>query len=90
VSKKDEGNVLKYVLFPCRIGKDGKFVYTPNAMPSGYHHILKVFKDGSYYPIATVTGNLGEDKALEVAKVLVGKKFPIEVDEKFYNNKFCR
>ena len=80
-----EPHIQKFILVPARRDGDGKFIPHHNATPHGYHHILKVFPDNSYWLEATLSGTVSMTKARKILRVIADNvRSCTEVD--FYKN----
>jgi len=81
----DDTEVVRYLVVPQRFDENGKYIVEVNdRMPLGYHHIFKIYRDASFFLVATLLAKMNDDKALAVTKVIAGD-LPIVSDPHFYN-----
>ncbi len=74
---------VKYVVVPVALRADGKVDMSLGRSPYGYHHILKVYKDGSFWLEATIFSDENLGKAEKIAQLLSGAT-KMEIDPLFY------
>jgi hypothetical protein len=79
----------KVVVVFLEINKDGKIPVKNWYPPYGYHHILKVYPDNSFYTVATVDSIIQDkEKIMEIAKMITecfNNEVKIEIDSDFYS-----
>lgn len=75
--------VKEFVIVFCQTGSEGGYVvdHERTRPPYGYHHILRVYSDGSYWLVATVTSSVSHKTTRKIAKALAsGLKVEVEAD----------
>jgi hypothetical protein len=74
----------KLVLVPCK-KENGRIVSKNMIRPYGYHHIRRVYLDGSSWLVATIDARYSEEIALKIAAQLIpDDDTAIETDSDFY------
>lgn len=84
----------KYVVVFIELDKNEQFPYDPErcSKPYGYHHIIKFYKQGNFWIVATVDGKIQDlEKIKEIAKI-IADGVEIEIDPDFYlkYHQWCR
>jgi len=77
-------SIKRYIVVPCGTDEEGKIKPAKlSPPPYGYHHIYKVYEDGSFWLDATVNHKIDEIRLMEIAKIIAGE-IPIEIDHYFF------
>jgi len=80
---KERTGVKKFVVVPCKLDSEGHVVISAFSLPPyGYHHIYKVYKDDSFWLVATINSDIKEKELLAIAKIVACDK-PIEINHEF-------
>ena len=77
--------IKKYVVIFCKKDDKEKFI-TKNFLghpPYGFHHIVGIYPDGSYWVVGMIQGETSEKAVLDITRVLASG-LPFEVDSDFY------